>query len=127
MRRRELLSRLPCVLLAVPVVGCLSNEEDDYPVRPGGTPSGGSAPPGGAAAFTAINADDSGHSHSFEIRCSQRDQGAQVFVADGPHKHDVTLTDAQLDAIFRGDTVRIDTNDIHPHTWVIRKPAEACD
>ena len=69
MRRRDLLARLSLVLLAVPVIGACVSDDDDYPIRPPGSPTGGSAPPTeGDGSFLGRNEDQSGHDHTVEFR-----------------------------------------------------------
>jgi len=131
--RRQFLTHVSGVLLAVPVVaklaGCGRVEDDtgewdgdESPMPPGG----GSGPADAAESFEVVNDDDSGHLHSFEIKCSHRDADGWVYTAGGGHTHTVALTAKDLDAVFSGTAVTIETTDGHPHTWVIRLPDGAC-
>jgi hypothetical protein len=129
MRRRDLLARLPLFLMAIPVVGaCVA--EDEYPKRPpGGHDGTGNPPPDDGtddANFRVENQDSSGHSHWFEISCANLDDGTLTYTAQGPHTHQVTITEAQLDDVLAGDTVTVQTTAGHPHTWVIAMPSELC-
>lgn len=127
MRRRDLLARLPLVLLAAPILGC-ATEDDDYPLRPPGQQTGGTSPPqGGDGVFTARNQDDSGHDHTVEIRCSSLEDGQTTYVADGPHTHNLELSDSDLEDLLDGRTVTFTTTGGgHEHTWVLRAPGSVC-
>jgi len=118
--RRELLGRLPILFIAPAVlkaIGC-TTEIDGVP-----------APGGGAAAdqFSVVNQDTSGHTHMFWIECDQRGAGPWTYTAEGAsHTHQITLTAADLDAVFAGQPVTIQTTDGHPHTWIVQMPSGMC-
>lgn len=80
----------------------------------------------GNLSFAVTNSDASGHSHSFEIKCSHATADGWTYVADGAHTHEVNMTAAQLQQVFDGGTVTINTTDGHAHTWVIAMPGSAC-
>ncbi len=136
MNRRELLSRIPLFLMAIPVAssalgGCAS--EEPYPPRPPGGGGGGGGgdteadPDAGAeTSFLVQNQDSSGHPHSFEMSCASLDGRQYTYTAGGAHTHMVTLTDEDIDDILSGRTVTIETTGGHPHTWVIAMPASLC-
>jgi hypothetical protein len=130
MDRRQLLARIPMFLVAVPMLGCLGEEDDHYPSRPGGGGGyggGGANPPeGNDDSFLVANEDDSDHAHSFQMSCKRLDEGQTVYTALGPHTHTVTLTEADLEAVLRGDAVTIETNGGHRHLWVVQMPAQLC-
>jgi hypothetical protein len=117
--------------MAIPVVGaCVA--QDDLPKRPpGGTGGGGTGDPPPQdpppdSNFRVENDDNSGHLHWFEIACTDLDDGRLVYTAMGPHTHQVTLTDADLDSILAGETITVQTTAGHPHTWVIAMPSQLC-
>lgn len=131
MKRRELLSRLPLILLAVPLVsGCAANDEDDdYPTRPAGGGGGGGGigePEEQAGAFMVANQDDSGHSHTFEVTCGQLEAGVTTYTAEGAHTHQVPLTEEQIADILDGRRVTVQTSAGHAHTWIVQMPARLC-
>lgn len=121
MNRRELLGKLS-ILLAGPVVlkaaACVT-EIDGAPPPAG---DGG----GGADQFAVMNQDGSGHTHMFWIECEQRGAGPWTYLAEGAHSHQVTLTSDELDAVFRGEAVTVQTTAGHPHTWMVQMPAGMC-
>jgi hypothetical protein len=129
MERRAFVRGLGSALLAIPVVhlvACITPEED-LVERPGVLvpPSGGA---GGDTTFDIHNSDDSGHLHTFTIKCSHRDANGWVYTATGPHTHEVTISASEMDAIFRGEEVTIQTTTPHTHTWRIHLPnAVLCD
>lgn len=119
MNRRELLGRLP-ILFIGPVVlkaaGCTTEIEG----RPA---AGGDA----GDQFSVMNQDSSGHTHMFWIECDQRGAGPWTYTAEGAsHTHEVTLTAGDLDAVFAGQQVTIQTTDGHPHTWIVQMPTGMC-
>ena len=131
MQRRQFLARLTGSLLAIPaasaLVGCALEDE------PGQNPPGSWTPPGGGGgglppdpSVAVMNADNSGHLHSFELKCSHAVADGWTYTADGAHTHQVSLSAQDLDQIFAGGTVTITTNDGHPHTWVISLPNGMC-
>ncbi len=128
MNRRELLSRLPLFLLAIPVVACVA--EEPYPPRPPGGGGGGGADPapdaGADAAFTVANQDDSGHAHALELRCTSLQAGQASYTATGAHTHVVNLTADDIAEVLAGRTVTVTSTAGHPHTWVIAMPASRC-
>ena len=128
MRRRDLLARLSLTLIAVPLVGaCLSEDEDDYPLRPPGSPVGGAPPGEGDGTFTGRNQDSSGHAHTVEFKCTDLEGGRQSYTAEGPHTHQLSLSSEQVDQLLDGRTVTLQTTGGgHEHTWVLRKPGAVC-
>lgn len=132
--RRQFLTQVSGALLAVPVVAaglsaCAAEEDHGLPEWDPNAPP--PVPPGGggdtvAQSFMAHNEDSSGHSHTFEVKCSHRGANGWVYTAGGAHTHTVELSAADLDAVFAGSAVTIDTTDGHPHTWVVRLPDGVC-
>ena len=131
MNRRDLLRKLP-VVLAVPatlklVAACTTEIDGNPPPAGGGGGGGGSGGGGGdATQFAVMNSDASGHSHMFWIECDQRGAGPWTYTAEGAHTHEVTISAEQLDQVFLGQAVSIETNGTHPHTWVIQMPSGMC-
>jgi len=129
MKRRDLLARIPMILLAVPVLKACA-AEDDRTTRPPGTGgTGGDGDNGGddpASSFRVENDDDSGHLHWFEITCVQLDSRQTTWTALGAHTHMVTLTADELDQVLAGDNVIVETTAGHPHTWILQMPAGMC-
>ncbi|HEU5057887.1 MAG TPA: hypothetical protein VFU21_15250 [Kofleriaceae bacterium] len=130
MNRRDLLRKLP-VVLAVPagiklVAACTTEIDGNPPPAGGGGGGGGSGGGGDATQFAVMNADASGHSHMFWIECDQRGAGPWTYTAEGAHTHEVTISAEQLDQVFLGQAVTIETNGTHPHTWVIQMPSGMC-
>lgn len=127
MKRRAFLARLAGGLAAAPAVlhlaGCVADYGDDD-----GGDTGGANNPGGAAAaqFMVVNSDQSGHQHSFFIKCSHASSDGWTYQATGAHTHSVNLSRAQLQEIFSGKQVVVQTTDGHPHTWTIQMPAAQC-
>ena len=124
MNRRELLGKLP-LLFAGPLIlkaaACVTE------VGSGPPPAGGGGGSGGAAdQFAVSNQDASGHSHTFWIECDQRGAGPWTYVAEGAHTHEVALTAEELEAVFRGEAVTVQTTAGHPHTWIVQMPAGMC-
>ena len=79
--------------------------------------------------FDVPNSDASDHSHSFTIRCTDLSSTSALppYTATGSgHTHSVSVSLTQLASIAAGNEERIDTNDSHPHTWIVRKPAGVC-
>jgi len=130
MRRRDFLSgltRISAAALALPLIAsCVAEPEEERPLRPGAVPGGGSAPPGPDGAFAINNDDDSGHLHAFEMHCTEEGKDGFVYTATGPHEHQVEVSAQQLEEVFAGGTVTIQTTDKHPHTWRLRMPGTAC-
>lgn len=126
MNRRDILKRLGLVLVAVPVMNCAA--EEDYPPRPPGGGGGGGSGGGDEedASFMVTNDDYSGHAHSFEVLCTELEDGKTVWTAGGAHTHMVTLTDAQIASVLNGERVTIETTGGHPHTWIIEMPSGRC-
>jgi hypothetical protein len=63
----------------------------------------------------------------FWIECDQQGAGPWTYIAEGAsHTHEVTLTAADLDAVFNGQQVTIQTTDSHPHTWIVLMPTGMC-
>ena len=125
MRRRDLLARIPMVLLAVPVLKACAAEEDRT-TRPPGTGGGGGDDEPGPTEFRVENDDASGHLHWFSVTCVQLDSRQTTWTAQGAHTHMVTLTEDQLDSILAGDQVIVNTTGGHPHTWVLQMPSDMC-
>jgi hypothetical protein len=121
-KRRMFLARVLKAVAMAPVVACTVGDYDssDEPVAPSG------ADAGTAAGFAVSNNDSSGHSHSFTIKCSQKGAEGWTYTAGGGHTHEVTLDREQLEAVFSGETVTVQTSDGHPHTWVITRPDSTC-
>jgi hypothetical protein len=130
MKRRELLAKIPMMLLAVPVLGaagCLTDDDDEYPLRPPGGGGGTSEGPGGGAdSFVGRNQDESGHQHTVEIRCASLEAGRTTYVAEGPHQHTLTLSDGDIDDLLAGRSVTVTTTALHEHTWVLSMPDGLC-
>ena len=130
MNRRDILKRLGLVLIAVPVAASCAAEEPYPPMPPGGGGGGEGGGGGGGgeedASFMVSNNDYSGHTHSFEVLCSELEDGKTVWTAGGAHTHQVTLSDAQLATILDGQSVTVESTGGHPHTWVIQMPSGRC-
>jgi hypothetical protein len=132
MDRRTFLVRMSATLVAAPaaatLLGCAEDEREDYIPPPGGGASGGGGGGGGEQdpIFSVMNSDQSGHYHSFDMRCSHASANGYAYTAEGGHTHRVELSRDDLARIFAGDTVTIETTDGHPHTWVIRLPDSVC-
>lgn len=124
MKRRQFLSRLLTAVAIAPVAACYVGDDTTKP-PPG--PSGGAADAAAAPTeFSVTNQDSSGHSHSFTIKCSHATADGWTYTAGGGHTHSVTLDQSQLQAIFAGETITVETTDGHPHTWVITRPEGMC-
>lgn len=121
MNRRSFILHVGGALVAVPAVLTLTACGDD-----GG---GGDTPDAnlGATSFQASTSDNSGHSHSITVQCSDLSGNTATYTSTegGGHTHSVTLDSTQLAAIADGETVMVDTTDLHPHTWAISK-GNAC-
>jgi hypothetical protein len=122
MKRREFFIRVGGTLLAVPAVlhvaSCGGDDDDDSNVDSGPTTS-----------FSAgnLSTDGSGHSHSFIVMCADLSgSGATYTAMGGGHSHGISLDATQLADIAAGNTVEFMTTSVHPHTWSIRKPTNAC-
>jgi hypothetical protein len=127
MRRRTFLIRLGGAIVAVPALlelAACDAEVGDHEPYAGIPPAGGAGGGATGQSFTAVNEDDSGHSHSFLVQCSHRGQGGWVYTATGAHSHQVRVSDDDLAAALVGQVVTLKTTDLHPHNWVLRKPAE---
>jgi hypothetical protein len=127
MQRRDFLKGVGLTLIAIPVLPACVVDERRYRSEPPLVPptSGGEA--GGIESFLVANSDSSGHSHQFEITCSEEGANGRTYVATGPHTHEVTLSRAQLAAVFAGDRVTVQTSTPHAHTWLIQAPRDlAC-
>lgn len=121
MNRRSFILRVGGAVIAVPAALTLTacGGDDDG----GGTPDANL----GATSFQASTSDNSGHSHSITVQCSDLSGNSATYTSTegGGHNHSVTLDATQLAAIANGDTVMVDTTDLHPHTWAISK-GNAC-
>jgi hypothetical protein len=74
-----------------------------------------------------VNDDSSGHVHELVILCGDEGSPSVTYTATGAgHTHPVSLSGQELESIFAGGQVVIDTNDSHPHTWVISMPGTGC-
>ena len=130
-RRRSFLLRLGGAVASAPVLltmtGCVADGYGDTPPTSNGTGGGGGG--GGQQQtpdrFTVANADSSGHSHTFEIECTDQGTGNVTYTAGGGHTHQVALTEDQLDRVFAGETVTVNTSDGHAHTWSVRMPSSS--
>jgi len=128
--RRDLVRKLPVLLVGpalLKAAACVT-EIDGRPA-PGSGGGGGTGSGGGgetATEFGVSNSDTSGHMHMFWIECDQRGAGPWTYVAEGPHTHEVSLSAEQLDAVFRGEMVTVETTAGHPHTWLIQMPSGMC-
>jgi hypothetical protein len=123
MNRRSFILRVGGALVAVPAVLSLTACGDDDGGG-GGTPDANL----GATSFQASTSDNSGHSHSITVQCSDLSGNSATYTSTsgGGHTHSVTLDSTQLAAIANGDTVMVDTTDGgHAHTWAIAK-GNAC-
>jgi hypothetical protein len=121
MHRRELLSRIPLVILAIPMIRCAS--DDPYPPMPGGGNGGG----GGdgeedITEFRVENNDASGHTHWFNVTCEQLQNGQTTWTAQGGHTHNIELTADQIADLLDGQRITINTSGGHPHTWILEMP-----
>lgn len=127
MRRRSFLVHLGGSLAATPLLftltGC-TTEDERAPSRPGGGGDGtGDTEPTG---FVIRNSDSS-HPHEFTMRCADEGASAMNYVATGSgHTHEVLLTEQELIDVFEGRAVTKQTNDSHPHTWLIEMPSSGC-
>lgn len=124
MKRRNFLSGLGAVAAApllLKVTGC---DDGTAPATTGGGGGGGGGTqPDGVRMFNT----DTSHPHSFVLLCEDEGLAEVSYTATGSsHTHRVTLTAEQLDAVFAGEEVIIETNDTHPHTWSIQLPTEGC-
>ncbi len=136
MRRRDFVKRLSAGLALGPLVlklqACTVGGDTPPPGSGGGgggTGSGGGSVDAGSdlLQFQVTNMDSSGHSHWFFIECSQVEAGADTsYTAEGSHTHVVNVTGADLDRILAGDSITINTNDTHAHTWIIQMPSGMC-
>ena len=127
MRRRSFLVHLGGSLAATPLLftltGCASDEER-APSRPGG--GGGGTGENEPTGFVVRNSDSS-HPHEFTMRCADEGASEMNYVATGSgHTHDVLLTEQDLIDVFEGRAVTKQTNDTHPHTWLIEMPPAGC-
>jgi hypothetical protein len=129
MQRRDLLKHIGLTLIAtqvMPLIGCVTDERKYYS-RPPPVPPTSGGEGGGIESFFAGNSDNSGHTHRFEISCREEGENGFTYVATGPHTHEVTLSRAQLAAVFAGERVTVETTSRHPHTWLIQAPRDlAC-
>jgi hypothetical protein len=121
MNRRSFILRVGGALVAVPTVLTLTSCGDDD--GGGGNPDANL----GATSFQASTSDNSGHVHSITVQCSDLAGNSATYTSTeaAAHTHTVTLDSTQLAAIANGDTVMVDTNDTHAHTWAISK-GNAC-
>ncbi len=130
MKRRQFL-QLTTALAATPLLFKLTGCDDGG--DGGGTTSSGTGTtttggPGGGSAFRVTNSEPGGHPHSFVLVCGDMDKESVTYTAGGSnHTHQVSLTGDDLETIFNGGTVTIETADVHPHTWTITKPGNGCD
>jgi len=134
-RRRDFVKRLSAGLALGPIILKLQacTVGGDTPEPGGGGGGGGGTGGGGADAavdltqFRVTNMDDSGHSHWFFIECDQAAAGVETsYTAEGTHTHVVTITGGDLDRVFAGEQVSLQTTDGHAHTWVIQMPNGMC-
>lgn len=127
MRRRSFLVRLggmAATPLLFTLTGCAADDPERPPSRPGG---GGDGTGEGDPTGFIIRNSDSSHPHEFTMRCADEGASAMNYVATGSgHTHDVELTEQDLIDVFEGRAVTKQTNDGHPHTWVIEMPASGC-
>lgn len=116
MDRRTFLVRLGGTLVAVPMVL--------EAVACGSSPTKATA----KDRFDVPNSDNSGHSHTFTIKCTELNSTSSLaYTATGSgHTHSVPIDLAQLASIAAGNEITIPTNDSHAHTWIIRKPTGVC-
>lgn len=128
MKRRTFLIKLSTVVAAPLVLKACGGGDD------GVTTSGGTTTTSGDGdaenGFRVPNADAATtHPHSFVVICADEGMAEVTYTAGGSgHTHTVTISGDQLDTIFNGGTVHIDTtNGGHPHSWDISMPtADAC-
>lgn len=132
MNRRHFLASILGAAAVAQLAACVGDVDDPNPdpgSGGGGGGGGGSAPDAGAAtaeSFVVTNTDSSGHGHSFQIQCAHATEDGWTYTAGGAHTHSVSLTSAQLQQIFAGQSVTVQTSDGHAHTWVIARPADRC-
>jgi hypothetical protein len=128
MRRRDLLARIPYVIVAIPIAACIGNSNDRPQRGAGGPTEGGGGGPssGGATDFRVENHDDSGHLHWFHVTCDDVDAHRTSYTAEGPHMHTVSLTEDDFDQLLEGNTVTVHTTNPHPHTWLLQMPDRMC-
>ncbi len=129
MNRRELLGKLPILVIGPTILkaAACTTEIDGAPVLGGGGAGGTGGTGDDIDQFVVSNQDTSGHTHMFWIECDQRGAGPWTYIAEGAsHTHEVALTAADLDSVFAGQEVTIQTTDGHPHTWIVRMPTGMC-
>ena len=129
MKRRDFLG-MTTALLGAPLLIKLTACSDDGGGG-GTTTSGGTTTTGGGGggnpAFRISNSDTS-HPHSFVIVCADVDKETVTYTAGGSgHTHPVTLSGDQIADILDGQTVTVETTDLHPHTWTITMPSDGCE
>ena len=113
MKRRTFLKLPPLAMtalvgvpLAAPLIGC-----DD----------------GGQPAFRVSNLGTDDHEHTLVIVCADEDKATVTYNATGSgHVHPVTLTGEQITMIVSGQTVTIETDDSHAHSWSLSMPTNGC-
>lgn len=133
MRRRTFLIRLGAGFASAPAIlalgGCSSNQNRTPSGEPDAGDGGGSGADAGASdpGFVVMNDDGSGHTHSFTIKCSHQEADGWTYTAEGAHTHEVWLSKDDLEKIFKGEPVTVETTDGHPHTWKIQLPSDTCD
>ena len=127
MKRREFLLGVGGGLIAVPAVlsvtACGSGDDDD------GDNAGRVDAATGPTSFEGgtSGSDGSGHSHTFTVQRADLSGNSATYTATGSgHSHTSTLDASQLSALSAGDLVSFDTTEVHPHSWEVRKPADAC-
>ena len=112
--RREFLIRVGTALIVVPPVLIASScKKSALPTGPG------------PEEWDVFNDDNSGHTHTFRIECTQvMDMKSVVYTTTvgSNHSHQVTLTAANFEQLSLLNEVVIQTTDLHPHTWKIRVP-----
>ena len=127
MNRRRFITNLLGAVAVTKLVACVGDADEPGP----GSGSGNDSPgvDAGVAAndsFAVTNTDSSGHGHGFEIQCGHATADGWTYTAGGAHNHTVTLTRDQLESIFAGQTVTVQTTGGHAHTWVIARPTDRC-
>lgn len=128
MKRRDFLYGLGSGLIATPILVKLTGCDDGEPglsSSDGVTTDGGSG--SNADGFRVFNDDATLDNHSFVVFCEDMDKAEVTYTAGGSgHTHPVTITQAQLQQVFNGEIVTIETDDVHPHTWTITMPTDGC-